>query len=835
MIVHKSIFRSALALVSLALVGAAKTPDRPATPEKPKTFSDLFEGLEFRNIGPYRGGRVTAVTGVRHDPLTFYFGGDRRRRLEDDRRRLELGGRLGQGLQDRIDRRDRRLRIGSRTSSTSARASRRSAATSRTATACTSRPTAGRTWKNVGLEETRQIARVRDPSDESRPRLRRGAGARLGPESGARRSTAPRTAARRWKKSPVRRRQDRRVRPLDGPAQSAHRCTRRSGRSCGSRGSSSTGGPGSALWKSTDGGDTWKKLTEGLPEETVGQGRRRGFGRASRAASSRSSRRRTRAASSAATTAARSGRTSTTSTRSASAPGTTTWIYPDPKNADTRLPAERRASTSRPTAARRSRTSRVPHGDNHDLWIDPDDPNRMILGNDGGATITFNGGRTWSTQNNQPTAQFYRVTTDDRFPYWVYGSQQDNSNVCIPIGRSGRRDRPRPTGTRPAAARAAGWRPTRRIPTSSTRASTAARSRATTTARGRRARSWRGRSSPTATRRGPEVPVPVERADPALAATTRRRCTTRRRSCCAAATRARRGRRCRPDLTRNDPSKQGKSGGPITSDITGVEVYDTIFALAESPLEPGVLWAGSDDGLVHVTRDDGEDLAERDAARASRSGSRSTRSTPRRTRRARPTSRRRCTSSTTSARTSTRPPTTGRRGRRSSTGIPDDAFTRVVREDPVRQGLLYAGTETGLYVSFDDGASWQPFQRNLPVDAGHRPADQERRPRRRDAGPRVLDPRRPDAAAAVEERVGVRRPRISSRRGRPCACRRREADDEDDAAAGGRDEHARTASLVDYWLKDKPKENEKVTLEILRRRHGHPRPSRARSRRRTRT
>ncbi len=106
----------------------------------------------------------------------------------------------------------------------------------------------------------------------------------------------------------------------------------------------------------------------------------------------------------------------------------------------------------------------VPHGDNHDLWIDPDDPNRMILGNDGGATITFNGGQTWSTQDNQPTAQFYRVTTDDQFPYWVYGSQQDNSNVGDPERRPGRRDRTRPTGTRPAAARAAGWPSTRRTP-----------------------------------------------------------------------------------------------------------------------------------------------------------------------------------------------------------------------------------------------------------------------------------------------------------------------------------------------------------------------------------
>jgi hypothetical protein len=142
----------------------------------------------------------------------------------------------------------------------------------------------------------------------------------------------------------------------------------------------------------------------------------------------------------------------------------------------------------------------VPHGDNHDLWIDPDDPNRMILGNDGGATITYNGGRSWSTQDNQPTAQFYRVAVDDQFPYWVYGSQQDNSNVCIPSGVPG--SGIEQSDWHSAGGGESGWiAPDPRARASSARASTEARSPATTTARGRYATSWHGRSSPTDARR----------------------------------------------------------------------------------------------------------------------------------------------------------------------------------------------------------------------------------------------------------------------------------------------------------------------------------------------
>src|SRR5262249_18412823 len=196
-----------------------------------------------------------------------------------------------------------------------------------------------------------------------------------------------------------------------------------------------SGGPGSSLHRSTDGGDTWKKLTEGLPEEM--------WGRVGVAASGAKPGRVY-----AIVEAKKKGGLYVSDDRGDKWTHVNdehkirerawyyTWVYPDPKDPDVvwlpNVQMHRSGDGGKSFAS-----VSVPHGDNHDLWIDPDDPRRMILGNDGGATITPNGGRTWTTQDNQPTAQFYRVATDDRFPYWVYGAQQDNSSVGIPSGVPG--------------------------------------------------------------------------------------------------------------------------------------------------------------------------------------------------------------------------------------------------------------------------------------------------------------------------------------------------------------------------------------------------------------
>jgi photosystem II stability/assembly factor-like uncharacterized protein len=472
-----------------------------------------------------------------------------------------------------------------------------------------------------------------------------------------------------------------------------------------------SGGPGSSLYKTTDGGETWTKLTEGLPKEI--------WGRVGVAASPAKP-----GVVWAIVEAKKAGGLYRSDDwgekwthvndehKIRERAWYYTWVYPDPKNADTLyLPnVEFHASTD---GGKTFTAAYVPHGDNHDMWIDPDDPDRFIVGNDGGATITFNGGWSWSTQDNQPTAQFYRVATDDRFPYWVYGSQQDNSNVAIPSGVPD-------YGIGESEWHAAGggesgwmipnWKDPDVVYAGEYGGQITRYDHRTRQARNIMA--WPQLADGHATkdlkyRFQWNAPILLSRHDPKVLYHASQILLRTRDE-------GETWEEVSPDLTRNDVSKQGKSGGPISYDITGVEVYGTIFAIAESPKEKGILWVGSDDGLVHVTRDDAKtwqnvtpkgmpdwiqinaiDASPHDPATA-------------------------YVAATMYRFDDFRPflyktHDFGKTWTPIVHGIPDGAFTRVVREDPVRKGLLYAGTETGLYVSFDEGANWQPFQRNLPV------------------------------------------------------------------------------------------------------------------------
>ena len=243
----------------------------------------------------------------------------------------------------------------------------------------------------------------------------------------------------------------------------------------------------------------------------------------------------------------------------------------------------------------------MPHGDNHDLWIAPEDPRRMVEGNDGGATVSFDAGESWSTLDNQPTAQFYHVITDDQFPYHVYGAQQDNSTVAIASRTGGAgigvRDWHDGGRLRERLHRAEAGRPRhhlrRLLRRLHRRGSTGAPGRSATITvwpdnpMGWGAEGMKYRFQWT-------FPIVVSPHDPDTlyaAGNVLFRTTNEGSSWEAIA----------PDLTRNDKAKLGPSGGPITKDNTSVEYYGTIFALAESPRDAGVLWAGSDDGLVHVT------------------------------------------------------------------------------------------------------------------------------------------------------------------------------------------------------------------------------------------
>ncbi len=360
----------------------------------------------------------------------------------------------------------------------------------------------------------------------------------------------------------------------------------------------------------------------------------------------------------------------------------------------------------------------VPHGDNHDLWIDPKNPLRMVTGNDGGACVSLDGGATWSSIYNQPTAQFYHVTTDSRHPYRIYGAQQDNT-ICTPS----RSDAGPITfgDCYPVGGGESGYIAVRQDDPDIVYAG-----------------SYGGLITRYDHRSGEVHDITVWPDDPigypakdlkyrfqwtapivlsphdsnVLYATGNHVFRSRDEG--------QSWERISPDLTRNDITKLGSAGGPITQDNVSTEYYCTIFAFAESPVRAGVLWAGSDDGLVHVSRDAGAtwrnvtpppallpewalisivEASPHDPATA-------------------------YVAATRYKHDDMRPyllKTTdyGATWQLITAGIPDGEITRAIREDPERAGLLYAGGESGVYVSFDGGAGWQPLRGNLPVVPVH--------------------------------------------------------------------------------------------------------------------
>ncbi len=359
----------------------------------------------------------------------------------------------------------------------------------------------------------------------------------------------------------------------------------------------------------------------------------------------------------------------------------------------------------------------TPHGDNHDMWINPIDPDIFIQSNDGGANITRDGGRTWSTQLNQPTAELYQVAVDDQFPYWVYAGQQDNSTIMVPSLPP----------YAPAAGPAGFWQAVGGCETGPAvpkpgnpdivYANCKGRFGRYNKRTGQEQQYYVGaanmyghnpkdlkyrfqRVSPIHV--SPHDPDVVYHASQFLHRTTDEGVTWETIS---------------PDLTANEPDKQVISGSPITRDITGEEFYSTIYAVQESPLEKGLIWVGANDGPVHVTRDGGRTWTAVTPADLPPGGRVQTvEPSPHRPAKAYFAAYRYLLGDwepyiyrTEDYGSTWKRLTTGRNG------IPADAPTRVVREDPDREGLLYAGTEFGMYVSFDDGGHWQPFQLNLPV------------------------------------------------------------------------------------------------------------------------
>ena len=664
-------------------------------------------GMRFRNVGPYRGGRVCAVTGVRGRPATFYFGSSGGGVWKTDD-----AGTTWEPISDRDF----------STGSVGAIAVAPSDPNVIYAGTGESQPRgnvaagdgvykstdAGRSWLNVGLRATWHISRVViDPRDPDVVYV-----AALGhtwgpnPERGIYRS---RDGGRSW----------RRVLFLDERTGAADLAMDPHNPRVLFAAlwqfqrlpwSIESGGPASGLYRSTDGGDSWSRLAGGLPTGVVG--------RIGVAVSGARQDRVWAIVEAADGGLFRSDDGGASWQRVSPAHALRqrawyySWVYADPRQPDTvYLP---NVELNKSIDGGRTFTFLGPRfGDNHDLWIDPDDPDRMILGNDGGARVSLNGGRTWSSEDNQPTAQIYRVATDGRVPYWLYGAQQDKTTIAMPsavpgpgIGESdwhavggGECGWVAPDPRDPEVVYAGGYGGEITRYDHRTR-------------QAREIAAWPQQIDGQAVRDlryrwNWNAPILVSRHSPHV---LYHAAQVLLRSADGGET----WQEVSPDLTRNDRGKQGYSGGPIGYEITGVEVYDTIFALAESPHDAATLWAGSDDGLVHLTRDGGRswrdvtprgmpewiqvnaiEVSPHDPATAYVAATRFKQE-----------DRRPYLYATNDY---------GATWRRIDGGIPAGAFTRVVREDPERRGLLYAGTETGLFVSLDDGASWQPFQLNLPA------------------------------------------------------------------------------------------------------------------------
>ncbi|HEX2723007.1 MAG TPA: glycosyl hydrolase, partial [Gemmatimonadaceae bacterium] len=475
-----------------------------------------------------------------------------------------------------------------------------------------------------------------------------------------------------------------------------------------------SGGSGSGIFKSTDGGENWTNLTRnpGLPQGVLGK--------IGVTVSPVNPRRLWALIEADSGGVFRSDDAGATWTRTNSERNLRqrawyyTRIFADTRDTNT-VYALNTGMYRSTNGGKTFRSIQVPHGDNHDLWISPLDNNRMIESNDGGANVSINAGRTW-TEQDQPTAQFYHVTTTNHFPYRVCGAQQDNSTLCGPSrapggisidqwydvggGESGY-IAVRPDDPDIIYAGSYGGLLTRHDQR---------------TGFERNINPWpdnpMGHDAADAKYRFQwTFPIVISPHDPKtlyVGSSVVFRSKNEGQTF----------EPISPDLTRHDPRTLGPSGGPITKDQTSVEYYATVFTIAESPVTPGVIWAGSDDGLVHVTRDNGRTWKNVTPA-----------SMPEWSRVSiiEPSHFAPGTAYVASNRYQMddmkpyifRTSDYGATWQLMTTGIPPSEFVRVVREDPARRGLLFAGTERGVWVSFDDGKMWQTLRKNLPIVPVH--------------------------------------------------------------------------------------------------------------------
>ncbi|HET7441254.1 MAG TPA: hypothetical protein VFJ47_08135, partial [Terriglobales bacterium] len=685
---------------------------KPATqakaeePAQDENADPLFKGMKYRVIGPFRGGRSLTAAGIPGDPTTYYFGatgGGVWKSTDGAMTWVSVFDKEGVGS------------IGSVALS----ASDPNTVYVGTGEACIRGNIShgdgiyksldgGKTWKNVGLRDSRAIGKVIVHPTNPDIVFVAALGHPFGPnpERGIFRTT---DGGKTWEKVLYK---DENTGGID-IAFDPHNPNilfaslwqaRRTPWSL------SSGGPGSGIYRSNDGGTTWKQLQgHGLPKGPYGR-----VGVAVAANSERvyalieaNDRGLYRSDDNGESWQLVNGSHSLVQRP---------WYYmhviADPQDAETVyiLNVDFYRSSD---GGRSFNKVKVPHGDNHGLWIDPRDPRRMIATNDGGATVTLDRGKTWTREDNQPTAQFYHVITDTRSPYYVYGAQQDNSTIAIAsrsdegnINRSnwyavggGEAGYIAPYPTDPNIVYAGDYEGNlTRFDKHTGQIKNIAVLPELSDAHGAANLEHRFQwTAPLIT--SPHDPNTLYYGGERVFKTTDGGMHWEAIS---------------PDLTRNDKSKQQASGGSITIDDTGTEYYDTVFSIAESPITKGLIWVGTDDGLIQLTRDGGKswnNVTPKELPEWSRISL--------------------VEASPLDAGTAYlaadrhqlddlhpyiyKTSDYGKTWARLGKGIPDGSFVRAVREDPKKRGLLYAGTETGVYVSFNDGADWRPMKLNLPT------------------------------------------------------------------------------------------------------------------------
>ncbi|MBI5730970.1 MAG: glycosyl hydrolase [Ignavibacteriales bacterium] len=672
--------------------------------------TSYFNGLEYRGIGPYRGGRSCAVTGVPSNPNLFYFGatgggvwksensGTTWKNISDK----FFGGSIGAIAVSNWD--PNIIYVGTGEETVRGNVS--------SGNGIWKSDDAGKTWKHIGLDDSRHITRI--VIDPKNPDLVYASclGHLYGPNS-MRGIFRSKDGGKNWEKVLFVNDEvgaiDINMDPTNSRIlfSSMWRVKR-------TPYSLESGGEGSGLWKSTDGGTTWKNIStnKGMPKGTLGI-----IG----VSVSKADPRRVYAI-----IEAEEGGVFR------SDDGGETWIkinedrnlrqrawyysriYTDPKDKDKVYVLNVGFWRSK-DGGKSFEGIETPHGDHHDLWINPDNPDAMIIGDDGGAQVSVDGAKSWSTYYNQPTAQFYRVTTDNNFPYRIYGAQQDNSTVRIfhrtESGSIREKDWEETAGAE------SGWLAVDPKDNDIVYGGNYAgligminhRTKENRTVdvwpdspMGHGAKDWKYRFQWN-------FPLLFSKHDSntlyaagnVLFKTTNAGQTWQAIS---------------GDLTRNDTTKLGASGGPITKDNTGVEYYCTIFTVSESPLKAEIIWTGSDDGLIYVTTDGGKnwknvtppvnllpEWAQINSIEANPfvEGGLYVAATRYKSDDYKP-----YLLKTTDF---------GKTWKKIVNGIAEKHFTRVVRSDNKRQGLLFAGTEEGMYISFNDGENWQTYQQNLPI------------------------------------------------------------------------------------------------------------------------